>query len=123
MQRICTMRMAFLLIAFPKRIVNLFFVLVVALPLFSKAQLSGNSNNSAPKLIPELIFQNPVLVSGTDKAEGSVYLFKNVASGIDALLEVKKISDKSTIIKTLDLNQYGWNKAFQPEIGREGNVG
>jgi hypothetical protein len=121
MKRICTMRMAILFFASRKQIVHLLSALLLALPLLSLSQ-PENSNNNAPKVIPELVFQNPVLVSGTDKSEGSAYLFKNVASGIDALLEVKKISDKSTIIKTLDLTQYGWNKAFQPEIGREGNV-
>lgn len=119
MQRICTMRMAVPFFASFKRIVSLFSASLLALPLLS---LSQPGNNNAPKLIPELTFQNPVLVSGTDKKEGSVYRFKNVAKGIDALLEIKRISDKSTIIKTVDLNQYGWNKAFQPEIGRAGTI-
>src|SRR5207253_2232457 len=74
------------------------------------------------KVIPELVFQNPVLVSGSDKKEGAAYLFKNVATGVDALMEIKKISDKSTIVNTIDVTQVGWNKAFQPEVGRTGNV-
>lgn len=88
--------------------------------LVSRAQ--SNSNNSGQQVIPELVFQNPTLVSGSDKKENAVYRFNNVATGVDALLEIKKFSDTNTVIRNLDLTQFGWNKAFQPELGRTGNV-
>lgn len=84
---------------------------------------SQSSNSNGQQVIPELVFQNPVLVSGTDKQAGATYRFSNVASGVDALLEISKISDTVTIINNLDVTQFGWNKAFQPEIGRVGNAG
>jgi hypothetical protein len=119
MQQICTTWMAMLFAASTKKITQFIIVLAVALPSFSWAQ---PGNNNSPKVIPELVFQNPVLVSGTDKKEGAAYLFKNVATGVDALMEIKKVSDKSTVINTIDVTQVGWNKAFQPEVGRTGNV-
>ena len=35
---------------------------------------------SGSPLIPELVFQNPVLVSGTAGQDGAIYRFNNVAA-------------------------------------------
>jgi hypothetical protein len=119
MKQICTIwSTAVNLAVSEKRIKNL-CVLLLILPYFSWAQ-SGSNNK--PQFIPELIFQNPVLTSGTDKQEGAIYRFSNVATGIDALLEIKKISDNATAISELDKPDMGWKKAFQPQLGRSGTV-
>lgn len=125
MKQICTpKRMAIILAFLQKRMKNFLFFLIFSLPFFVSAQPpgNGNGNGNQPQVIPELIFQNPVLVSGTDKKERAVYRFSNVANGIDALLEIKKISDTTSVLNNLDVTSFGWNKAFQPELGRRGNV-
>jgi hypothetical protein len=120
MKQICTIRnAAIFLVASKKRIRNCFLILLFALPYF----LSAQTNSNASQFIPELVFQNPALVSGNDKLEGAIYRFSNVASGIDALLEVKKISDNTTVINDLDKSDVGWKKAFQPQLGKNGTVG
>lgn len=121
MKQIFTPGNAAIIIAATKKQLIYFVLLLLLLPLFSTAQ-QGNNNNS-PQFIPELVFQNPTLVSGTDKMEGATYRFSNVASGIDALLEIKKVSDAATVISDLDKSDMGWKKAFQPQLGRNGNVG
>jgi hypothetical protein len=74
--------------------------------------------------IPELIFSNPVLISGTDRTEGARYLFANVAPGIDASLLLKTFSRSDIVVQNVDLYNdpvtginYGWDKAFQPQFG------
>jgi hypothetical protein len=103
-----------------KTIIYSICLLLFAFPFTSIAQ--SGSGGGTTKVIPELIFQNPVLVSGTTNQEGAIYRFSNVATDIDALLEIKKISDASTVINNMDVNNMGWNKAFQPELGRTGTV-
>lgn len=70
--------------------------------------------------VKEFVLVNPVLISGTDKQEGAVYRFANASTGIDAILTINKIYN--CVVNTIDLTQYGWQKAFQPEIGQGGNV-
>ncbi len=74
--------------------------------------------------IPELVFANPVLISGTDGQEGAKYLFAHVAPGIDANMLLKKFSRPDIYMQSID--QYhdaglglnlGWDKAFQPRFG------
>jgi hypothetical protein len=67
--------------------------------------------------IPELVFMNPLLLSGTNGKEGAVYLFKNVTSGFDATIKLKKFSNPNIYMKEIDNTSFGWGKAFQPEFG------
>lgn len=67
--------------------------------------------------IPELVFRNPVLVSGTAGKQGAIYRFNKVAPGIDAQIKLKKFSDPAIIVKSIDNNSTGFDKAFQPEFG------
>lgn len=67
--------------------------------------------------IPELSFMNPVLISGTDGKEGAVYKFYNIAAGLDGQVTLKKFSNPSIYMRTIDNNSFGWPKAFQPEFG------
>lgn len=84
--------------------------------------LTTTAQNGNGAVIPELVFQNPVLISGTPGAEGAKYRFPNVATGLDAILEIKKKSDTSVKINNIDLTAWGWNKAFQPEMGIAGTT-
>lgn len=70
----------------------------------------------------ELVFKNPVLVSGTAKKIGATYRFYNVKPGTDALLTIASASTEQQLVNNIDVTQFGWDKAFQPEIGKSGNV-
>lgn len=71
----------------------------------------------------ELVFKNPVLVSGTANRTGAIYRFSSVSSGTDALLTIAAASETSQLVNNLDVTASGWDKAFQPEIGKSGDVG
>jgi hypothetical protein len=72
--------------------------------------------------IPELVFQNATLVSGTAGADGAVYRFNNVASGIDATVTVKGRSSSAVVLTNIDVPDLGWSKALQPQLGIQGDV-
>jgi len=74
------------------------------------------------QVVPELVFRNPVLINGNAGQNGAKYRFANAASGIDVILEIKNRSANNVVIKNIDLTGLGWDKAFQPEMGIEGNV-
>jgi hypothetical protein len=80
---------------------------------------NSNANNN---YIPELVFQNPTLVSGTAGQDGAVYKFSNVASGIDARVKIVGRSSSSVVLTNIDDNNLGWKKAFQPILGIPGVV-
>ena len=70
--------------------------------------------------IPELVFKNPVLISGTANQDGAKYRFANVTIGagaLDAIVEVKGRSASDVILKSIDSSGVGWDKAFQPTLG------
>ena len=69
--------------------------------------------------IPELVFRNPVLVSGIAGKQGASYKFNKVATGIDAVIKLKQFSDPAIIVKNIDNNTTGYDKAFQPEFGMD----
>ncbi|MGB3006160.1 MAG: hypothetical protein WBC06_06610, partial [Chitinophagaceae bacterium] len=71
---------------------------------------------------PELVFANPVLVSGTNLKQGAIYRFSNVTTGVDATIKLKKFSRNDIVMATVDNAVLGWNKAFQPEFGLSGLV-
>jgi hypothetical protein len=70
----------------------------------------------------ELIFQNPVLESGTALRQGAIYRFSNVKTGVDAVMRLKRFSRSDIHMATIDNSVFGWTKAFQPEFGLPGNV-
>jgi Secretion system C-terminal sorting domain len=63
----------------------------------------------------ELSFVSPVLESGNDLKEGSVYRFKNVTNNTDALVTVKSFSGGAHLT-LIDEIGTGYDKAFQPQI-------
>ncbi|MBC7828454.1 MAG: T9SS type A sorting domain-containing protein [Chitinophagaceae bacterium] len=70
----------------------------------------------------ELVFKNPTLVSGSAGQNNAVYRFPKVTSAVDALLKVKKRSANNVVIQNIDVTDFGWNKAFQPQIGISGGI-
>lgn len=64
---------------------------------------------------PDYRFENPTLISGTDKQVGAIYRFPTVKTGLDALVEVKSISSGVSLNK-IDRTSDGYSEAFQPEI-------
>jgi len=61
---------------------------------------------------PDYDFRNPVLVSGTDKQIGAVYLFSNVKPGVDAFVTIKDITG-GIILDNIDGGS-GYVEALQP---------
>lgn len=70
----------------------------------------------------ELVFKNPVLVSGTAGQDGAVYKFSNVATGIDATITIAGRSSTAVVLNHIDTTGIGWDKAFQPQFGIPGIV-
>ena len=70
----------------------------------------------------ELVFKNPALINGVAGQDNAVYLFANVTSTIDAHVKVKKRSANNVIINNIDVTEFGWDKAFQPQIGISGGI-
>ena len=90
----------------------------VAILLTTTANIFAQGNN----YIPELVFQNPTLISGTAGQDGAVYKFSNVASSIDATVTIVARSSSAVVLTDIDVANLGWNKAFQPQLGIQGNV-
>jgi hypothetical protein len=86
----------------------------------STAQSGSGGGSSVPA--PELVFQNPVLTSGTEKTEGAVYRFTNVTTNVDAELKMRKFSHSTIEIEHIDQPDAGWAKAFQPKFGIAGSI-
>ena len=74
------------------------------------------------QVLPELVFRNPVLESGTALQNGAKYRFANAAPNLDVIVEIKNRSASNVVINNIDLTSFGWDKAFQPELGIPGTV-
>jgi hypothetical protein len=70
----------------------------------------------------ELVFKNPVLLSGTALQDRAQYVFSNVTTGVDAVLEIKRRSDASVVVNNIDITNFGFDKALQPEMGIPGTA-
>jgi hypothetical protein len=80
------------------------------------------SNNSFSQIVPELSFNSPSLKSGIAGENGAVYLFANVAAGIDAEVTIMGRSSSAVVLSSIDTTGagLGYPKAFQPVIGIPG---
>src|SRR5688572_11630977 len=71
----------------------------------------------------ELVFDNYSIENGTNGQNNCVYRFQNVSSGVDALVKIKKRSASNIVLTDIDVDDFGWKKAFQPQLGpRDGLV-
>src|SRR5512141_691470 len=114
MKQICTQSDVAIILAALKKRTSCLFILLSLLPSILRAQTS--------QPIPELVFQNPTLISGTAGQDGAIYKFANVASGIDATIKIVGRSSNSVVLSTIDSTGIGWSKAFQPVVGIKGSV-
>lgn len=93
-----------------KTTIALLSVAVLVALSFSSFAQSGTQS------IPELVFKNPVLESGTTGANGAVYRFSDVATNIDALVKIAGRSSSNVRISNIDMTSTGHANAFQPQI-------
>lgn len=79
---------------------------------------------SAYSQIPELVFTNVVLESGTAGEDGAKYRFSNVTTGLDAVVEIKGRSSAAVVLSSIDTSGpgLGYTKAFQPVLGIPGTA-
>jgi hypothetical protein len=99
---------------------SLHFKIFLGFSLLAGLLLFATSTRA--QAIPEFVFINPVLESGTDLQDGAKYRFGNAAAGIDAIVEIKKRSAANVVLNNIDLTNMGYEKAFQPELGIAGTV-
>ena len=79
-------------------------------------------SNLKAQSVPELIFRNPVVSSGIPGTDGTKYRFSNVATGLDAVVEILGRSGNQVVLRNIDSTSIGWDKAFQPIMGIAGTV-
>ncbi|MBL0152161.1 MAG: T9SS type A sorting domain-containing protein [Chitinophagaceae bacterium] len=96
-----------------KAILNLLFAVLLISVSFTAASQSSS----------ELVFRNGSLLSGNALHTGAKYVFSNVTPGVDAVLTIAGRSDSNVVISNIDMSNTGFDKAFQPQIGRSGNTG
>lgn len=65
--------------------------------------------------IEPLVFENPILESGTDLQIGAVYRFVNASPGVDALVEVTAFNGGGSLL-AIDNAVDGINDNFQPSL-------
>jgi len=71
-------------------------------------------SNAQP--VPELVFNNPSLQSGSAGANGASYRFPDVAPNVDAIITIAGRSSSNVTITNIDLSNTGYANAFQPQI-------
>ena len=77
--------------------------------------------------IPEFVFTNAKLVSGSSNQDGAVYRFNNIAPGYDATVAILGRSATNVVLDTIDVSPtsgygMGFDKALQPKLGISGIV-
>ena len=77
------------------------------------------STSAFSQSIPELMFTSVSLESGNAGEDGATYRFSNVASGIDAVVEIRGRSSALVVLSSIDTSGVGlgYDKAFQPVLG------
>ena len=101
----------------------LFAVIAIIVPnlIFAQSGPGGGSGNNSP-LSNGLSFQSYTRISGINNQAGSVYLYEDVAPGIDATVKIDSLVNGAAInIFDDNSNNVGYRQAFQPAI-RSGNV-
>jgi len=78
---------------------------------------------SAHAQFAPMVFQNPVLESGTFGTDGSTYRFSNIADGLDAVITITSRSNASVVLSNMDTTgSIGYDNAFQPVLGIPGTA-
>ncbi|HEX6429390.1 MAG TPA: hypothetical protein VF008_16980, partial [Niastella sp.] len=66
-----------------------------------------------------LVFKDATLVSGTEGRDGAVYKFPDVTNNVDGFIKINARSSSNVKLSTIDLENTGWDKAFQPQVSYE----
>ncbi len=77
---------------------------------------AGYSVAHAQESSEELVFKNPVLVSGNAGEKNATYRFAKVLTGVDALVKINDVSSSMVTLVSIDLSNTGFDKAFQPQV-------
>jgi len=88
--------------------------IILAVVLMTAAFVTANAQG--------LVFQNPVLISGTAGQDGAIYRFPSVTSNIDALVTINGRSSSMVTLESIDLPAMGFGKAFQPQVTCNGGT-
>jgi Secretion system C-terminal sorting domain len=116
--------MYFMKFLYPRPKVNLLFsssvvrIAVAMLFLISAFTVAANAQ-SAPA---ELVFKNSVLETGMAGADGAIYRFPSVRTGVDALVKINGRSSALVGLVSIDLTNTGHGKAFQPQVTYNNNT-
>ena len=116
--------MYFMKFLYPSPKLNVLFssfalrIAVAVLFLLAAFSLAGNAQITSP----ELIFKNSVLELGTAGADGAVYRFPAVRTGVDALVKINGRSSSLVTLVNIDLTNTGFDKAFQPQVTYNDNT-
>ena len=70
----------------------------------------------------DLGFKNSVLHSGVAGQDGAVYRFAGVTPGVDALVKITGRSGSDVTLDNIDIANQGLDEAFQPKLGRSGDI-
>lgn len=83
-----------------------------------------SANSASSQVVSELQFSNPSLESGVAGENGAQYRFPLVASGIDAVVQIKGRSSSQVVLSNIDTSGpgLGYGKAFQPVLGIPGTA-
>ena len=79
----------------------------------------SNKTINAQCTPPSLNFVNPVLVSGQPLAEGAVYKFPAIITGVDCFIKLVKLNGGATLI-SMETPGQGYGDAWQPIIDGPG---
>ncbi len=70
----------------------------------------------------ELVFKDPVLISGVAGEDGAIYRFSKVNNNVDALVTINGRSSSLVSLVNLDMTFTGHGKAFQPQVTCSNNI-
>ena len=70
----------------------------------------------------ELVFKDPVLISGVAGGDGAIYRFTKVNNYVDALVTINGRSSSLVSLVNLDMTFTGHGKAFQPQVTCNNNA-
>jgi Secretion system C-terminal sorting domain len=90
---------------------NIFAVKAIALLIIIVSAVFTPSANAQG-----LVFKEPKLISGSAGVNNAVYRFAKVATNVDALVKINGRSSAIVSLVSIDLEDLGHNKSFQPQV-------
>lgn len=96
-----------------RRFNNLYGIILVSSMLLSSVA-------SAQCIAPSMIFKSPTLISGVNRQVGAVYRFSNVATGIDATIQIMGLIGGAAL-NDMDNTTQGYFNAWQPYVTAGGS--